>query len=80
MGEDFDVNEAQTKAYADTCQTSTAGMAGKPRPYSLRDEAARRAENHYQEANKAQSAALFFSQHPEFEDFIRLVRQGAIQF
>jgi hypothetical protein len=49
-------------------------------PYSLQEEAARRAQGHYEEASKAQSAAVFFANNPAFEDFIRLVRSGAIQF
>ena len=48
--------------------------------FSLRDEAAKRAQHHHSEGEKAQSAAQFFAMNPAFEDFIRLVRQGAIQF
>ena len=62
----------------DVCQkASTPSRLGD---YSLRDAAAKLAHHHHEEASKAQSAALFFSQNPAFEDFIRLIRQGAIQF
>jgi hypothetical protein len=49
-------------------------------PYSLQEEASHRAQEHYEQASKAQSAAVFFANNPAFEDFIRLVRSGAIQF
>jgi hypothetical protein len=58
------------------------GQAATPSTlrYSLRDEAQKRAMHHAEQAEKAQSAAIFFSQHPEFEEFLRLVRSGSIQF
>jgi hypothetical protein len=58
-------------------QASTSSRLGD---YSLQEEAAKRARHHLEEAGKAQSATMFFSQNPAFEEFIRLVRQGAIQF
>lgn len=48
--------------------------------YSLQEEASRRAQDHYEWASKAQQAAVFFANNPVFEDFIRLVRSGSIQF
>jgi hypothetical protein len=48
--------------------------------YSLRHEAEKRSMHHSQEASKAAEAANFFHLHPEFEEFIRLVRSGSIQF
>ena len=48
--------------------------------YSLRDEAAKSAQYHQEQAVKLEKAAIFFSQHPEFEEFIRLIRSGSIQF
>lgn len=55
--------------------------APKPyNPFSLQEEASRRAQEHYEQASKAQSAAVFFANNPVFEDFIRLVRSGAIKF
>ena len=57
-------------------QASTPSRLG----YSLRDEAAKRAQHYHSEGEKAQSAAQFFAMNPQFEDFIRLVRSGAIQF
>jgi hypothetical protein len=91
-----DVNaklQAAEKAYyGDKCSAPTdpypqatsnlgaAQQAGTRSPYSLQEEAARRAQSLFEQASKAQSAALFLAQNPAFEDFIRLVRQGAIQF
>jgi hypothetical protein len=49
-------------------------------PYSLRDEAAKSAQYHQEQAVKHEKAAFFLSQHPELDEFIRLVRQGVIQF
>ena len=49
-------------------------------PSSLQEEASLRAQEHYAQAAKQQSAAVFFANNPAFEDFIRLVRSGAIQF
>ena len=64
-----------------------SGLCGdacsEPKPYNphgLQEEASRRAQGHYEEASKAQSAAVFFANNPAFEDFILLVRSGAIQF
>ena len=48
--------------------------------YRLRDEAQNRANQHQEIADKAQAAAIFLHEHPEFDEFIRLVRKGAIQF
>jgi hypothetical protein len=47
---------------------------------SLRDEAQKRSIQHREIADKAQAAAIFLHQHPEFDEFVRLVRRGAIQF
>jgi len=46
--------------------------------YSLRDEAQKRAMHHHDQADKAQAAANFLAMHPEFEEFIRLIRSGSI--
>jgi len=61
---------------ADTCGQIKASTTY----HSLRDEAQKRSNHHSQEASKAAGAANFFHLHPEFEEFIRLVRSGSIQF
>lgn len=48
--------------------------------YSLRDEAQKLAHHHQEQSDKAARAAAFLHQHPEFDEFIRLVRSGSLQF
>ena len=82
--------QADKAYYADSCETTQVqavgvGCAGpalgkSANPYSLQDEASKRAHHHYEQAGKAQAAALFFAQNPAFEEFIRLVRSRSIQF
>jgi hypothetical protein len=63
---------------------NAADMCGQMQPqastpyHSLRDEAQKRSSHHAQEASKAAEAANFFHLHPEFEEFIRLIRSGSI--
>jgi len=68
-------NQAQCAA-TPNMSTCTAGRA----PYTLCEEAAKSEQHHYDEAAKAGSAARFLSAHPEFDEFVRLVRSGAIRF
>lgn len=55
------------------------GSAESYRPPSMADEGYKRAHYHADIANKALDAADFFRKHHEFEEFIRLIRSGAIQ-
>lgn len=48
-----------------------------PRP-SLLHESVRRAQEHQEQAVKHERAAMFLSKHPEFDEFIRLIREGVI--
>ena len=64
----------------DQCGQAAMGQTPSRPGYSLRDEAQKRAMHHHEQADKAQQSAVFLSQHPEFEEFIRLVRSGALQF
>lgn len=50
------------------------------RAYTLHEEAVKGEQYHYQEAAKAGDAARFLSANPAFDEFIRLVRAGAIRF
>lgn len=73
---------AEKAYYGDICgatQTNTAQACGT-REWNLRDEAGKQAQFHQEQANKAMMAASFLSAHPEFDEFIRLVRSGALQF
>ena len=55
----------------------TQGFAGTRRP-SLREEAEERVGYHRIQADKQDRAAAFFREHPEFDEFIQLIRQGVI--
>jgi hypothetical protein len=46
---------------------------------SLKDEAAKSAQFHSDEAIKAAKAHSFLATHPEFDEFIQLIRAGAIR-
>lgn len=72
--------EAQTYKNQDQCATQAVGVCAGRAPYTLCEEAAKSEQHHYEEAAKAGSAARFLSSHPEFDEFIRLVRSGAIRF
>lgn len=74
-----DAIHAET-AYAEGCLQQSQGYSPLPSTSSLLNEAQQRADYHSSESAKAQSAAVFFRQNPGFEEFIRLVRSGAIQF
>lgn len=63
----------------DECGAAQAGIP-QTRPHTLQEEAERRAQDHYERAIKAQSAQVFFANNPGFDEFVRLVRSGVIQF
>jgi hypothetical protein len=50
------------------------------KPPSLREQAEKNVGYHRAEADKHDRAAAFFRENPAFEEFIQLVRSGAIQF
>ena len=58
------------------------GLAGGfyQRPSTLQEEAEKNAAYHYEMANKSAQAAAFLSSNPAFDEFVRLVRAGVIQF
>lgn len=68
-------NQAQSPmpsgCYGDTC--------GKSEPFTLRGEAEQKVGFHRDQAEKADQAAAFFRENPAFDEFIRLIRSGAIQ-
>ena len=45
---------------------------------SLREEAERQVGQHLEQADKKARAATFFREHPEFDEFIQLIRGGVI--
>jgi hypothetical protein len=84
---DFQTPENLNKRMQDTQSYPQDVCAGQALPqtpsrpgYSLRDEAAKGAQYHQEQAVKCEKAMVFFSQHPEFEEFVRLIRSGSIQF
>lgn len=46
---------------------------------SCREEAEKRIGHLRSEADKADRAVAFFRDHPEFDEFIQLIRQGVIE-
>ena len=71
-------------SYANTPTVVLGGVAEcDTEPYgppTMAEQAEKNAAYHFEEYNKAHNAAYFLSGHPEFDEFIRLVRSGAIQF
>lgn len=66
-------------------QTTYGGIAGgrtqcdEQQAHTSREEAIRNASYHGEMAAKSYQAAAFFEANPAFEEFIRLIRCGAIQ-
>lgn len=60
--------------------TSANGCLGKALRNSPQEDAELNFRHHSEQAQKAGEAAKFLALHPEFNRFIELVRQGAIQF
>lgn len=59
--------------YGDTCTEAVY------HPPTLREEAENRVGYHRSEADKQDRAVAFFRENPAFDEFIRLIRSGAIQ-
>ena len=74
--------EAKLKASQAPCGVYDPSQCNKssPEPPTLRREAEERVGTHRREAEKADQAAAFFRDNPAFDLFVRLVRQGVIQF
>jgi hypothetical protein len=50
------------------------------RPPTLREEAEKQIGYHRDQADKADRAVAFLRENPAFDEFVRLVRAGVIQF
>lgn len=65
-------------------QQVTAGVSSTQetayRPPTMAEQADKNSQYHMEEHLKAKNAAYFLGLHPEFEEFIKLVRAGSIQF
>lgn len=68
------------QAYDKTAQCQTPMGGNALRGYTLLEEASKSESYHFDEAAKAGNATRFLSAHPEFDEFVRLVRSGAIRF
>ena len=61
------------------CEQAIGGDAQAYQPRrTQREEAEKNMGFHMEQADKAARAATFFREHPEFDEFIHLVRSGAI--
>lgn len=59
----------------------TTGQAiNQIKEYTLAEEKLKSAEYHQEQANKQYKAFHFLRENPAFDQFIKLVRSGAIQF
>ena len=56
------------------CETAST------RPWTLRDEAEESVGYHRSQADKHDRAIAFLRENPAFDEFVRLVRAGIIQF
>jgi hypothetical protein len=54
------------------------GITGQISRPSLREEAEQQVGFHREQADKQDRAAAFFREHPEFDEFIQLIRGGVI--
>ena len=70
-------NMAQQAQCVQAIGSDTQGFAGTRRP-SLREEAEERVGYHRIQADKQDRAAAFLREHPEFDEFIQLIRSGVI--
>lgn len=65
-----------TPAPSDMC-----GEARSPyHPPTMREQAEKQIGYHREQADKLDRTAAFFRENPAFDEFIQLVRVGAIQF
>ena len=67
--------------YADVQQRydqAVQGIDGSTRRPSLREEAEKSIASCYEQAARAERSAAFFREHPEFDEFIQLIRSGVI--
>lgn len=69
---------SQKQCTATTARSNTLG--GAHRPPTMREQAEKQIGYHRDHADKLDRAAAFFRENPVFDEFIQLVRSGAIQF
>ena len=73
---------AQREYQRAQCGATVAGLGhtvgAEYRRPSLREEAEKQVGYHREQADKQDRAAAFFREHPEFDEFIQLIRSGVI--
>lgn len=82
----YEQESTQKRAAENLMQSQAVGLAGKAldtrngeyRP-SAREEAEKASYFHAEKAQKASQAADFLRENPAFNEFVRLLRVGAIQ-
>ena len=62
------------------CATVNCCKTESTRPWTLRDEAEKSVGYHRSQAEKHDRAIAFLRENPAFDEFVRLVRAGIIQF
>lgn len=67
--------QATSKSYASEGNRNTTGT---PRVTTLREETEKNASYHRQQADKQEWASSFFRENPAFDEFILLIRSGAV--
>jgi hypothetical protein len=74
-------NAVPNGAYYGEQAAKTCDVRGTAyRPPTMAEQAEKNADYHAEQHGKHRAAANFLVQHPEFDQFIQLVRSGAIQF
>jgi hypothetical protein len=71
---------APSSVGCDYTQAKANVAQGTTRTFTLKEEAEKRFMDHRQSADKAERAIVFLSENPAFDEFVRLVRAGVIQF
>lgn len=69
--------QAQTKAQYADCASGVLGTA-VVRPYSLAEQLEKSAAGSYQQGSDYTRASGILRAHPEFEEFIWLIRSGLV--
>jgi hypothetical protein len=72
-------NCGQVADLRNTRETQSTPRQNHCRRPSLREEAEKNVGYHREQAEKHDQAAAFFRENPAFDEFIRLIRSGAIQ-
>lgn len=83
-----DIKNQQVPAYYDAQQCGAKpspvdtfdGGSSPYRPPTMREQAEKQIGYHREQADKLDRTAAFFRENPAFDEFIQLVRSGAIQF